>query len=162
MADHRLRCFFTRLLALALAVSSLLAYEHHGFVKSGGIPVPGATVTVTEGEKKLVTTTDDQGLYRFSNLGEGVWTLRIEMLGFAPLTREIGIAPDAPVPSWDLQLLSLTALRQSLAPAPAVLVAGPAAASVHAQAPAGRPASAYRSRKPPETLRKRRRCSASI
>ncbi|MGA2115309.1 MAG: carboxypeptidase regulatory-like domain-containing protein [Bryobacteraceae bacterium] len=140
MADHRLRCFFTRLLALGLAVTSLLAYEHHGFVKSGGIPVPGATVTVTEGDKSLVTTTDDQGLYRFPNLGEGVWTLRIEMLGFAPLTREIGVAPDAPFPIWDLHLLSLTALRQSLAPAPAALAAGPVAASPSAPSAPANPA----------------------
>jgi hypothetical protein len=118
---------FIRLLAFGLAVSSLLAYEHHGVVKSGGIPVPGATVTVTQGEKKLATTTDDQGLYSFPNLGEGVWVLQIQILGFATLTREIGIAPDAPVPVWDLQLLSLTALQQALAPVPA------------APAPAGAP-----------------------
>ncbi|MGO9966770.1 MAG: carboxypeptidase regulatory-like domain-containing protein [Bryobacteraceae bacterium] len=112
-------------MALGLAVSSLLAYEHHGVVKSGGIPVPGATVTVTQGDKKLVTTTDDQGLYSFPNLGEGVWVLQIQILGFATLTRDVGIAPDAPVPVWDLQLLSLTALQESLAPAaPAPAPAG--------------------------------------
>ncbi|MGP8243088.1 MAG: carboxypeptidase regulatory-like domain-containing protein [Bryobacteraceae bacterium] len=128
---------FTRLLAFGLAVSSLLAYEHRGIVESGGTPVPGATVTVTQGDKKLVTTTDDQGVYSFPNLGEGVWTLRIEMLGFAPLTREIGIAPDAPAPVWNLQLLSLAALRQSLAPpAPAAAAAAPAKPTAAPAAPA--------------------------
>lgn len=119
MAHLSLRTLFIRLLAFGLAVSTVLAYEHRGVVKSGGIPVPGATVTVTQADKKLVTTTDEQGVYSFQNLGEGVWTLQIEMLGFATLNRDIGIAPDAPVPTWDLQLLSLTALQQALAPPPA-------------------------------------------
>jgi hypothetical protein len=136
MAHHRFCCLFKRLLAFGLAVSSLLAYEHHGVVKSGGIPVPGATVTVTQGDKKLVTTTDDQGGYSFPNLGEGVWVLQIEMLGFGTLTREIGIAPDAPVPSWNLQLLSLAALQQALAPAPAAPANTPSAPASPATPPA--------------------------
>lgn len=135
MAHHRLQILFARVLAFGLAVSSLLAYEHHGVVKSGGMPVPGATVTVTQGDKKLVTTTDDQGLYSFPNLSEGVWTLQIEMLGFATLTRDIGIAPDAPVPVWNLQLLSLAALQQSLTP-PAAAAAKPSGAALASPAPA--------------------------
>ncbi|MGA2147823.1 MAG: carboxypeptidase regulatory-like domain-containing protein [Bryobacteraceae bacterium] len=126
---------FARVLAFGLAVSSLLAYEHHGVVKSGGMPVPGATVTVTQGDKKLVTTTDDQGLYSFPSLSEGVWTLQIEMLGFATLMRDIGIAPDAPVPVWNLQLLSLAGLQQSLAP-PAAAAAKPSEAALASPATA--------------------------
>ncbi len=133
MAHQRFRSLFIRLLAVSLTISSLLAYEHHGVVKSGGIPVPGATVTVTQADKKLATTTDDQGLYSFPSLGEGVWVLQVQMLGFATLTREIGIAPDAPVPVWDLKLLSLTALQQALAPAPA---STPPVPSVPATSPA--------------------------
>ena len=38
--------------------------EHSGQVTFGGLPVPGATVTATAGDKKLVTATDEQGVFR--------------------------------------------------------------------------------------------------
>src|SRR5437762_2402498 len=40
-----------RLLASCLAVSGLLASEHHGIVKSGGLPIPGGTVTAASPAK---------------------------------------------------------------------------------------------------------------
>ncbi len=136
MAAHRITISFGRLLAACLAASALFASQHHGVVKSNGLPVPGATVTATLGDKKVVTTTDAQGAYSFNDLADGNWTIRVEMLGFAPLTQEVGIAPDAPSPEWDLKLLPLSALRQSLAPKPATATAtaqakpaAPAAAS---------------------------------
>src|SRR3954462_4035682 len=94
------------LVTVCLAVSQLLASEHHGMVKSGGIPIPGATVTATQADKKVVTTTDDQGAYAFPNLADGVWNIQVEMLGFAPTTLEVGVAANAPSPAWDLKLLS--------------------------------------------------------
>jgi hypothetical protein len=105
-----------RALAAWIAVSGLMAAEHHGVVKSGGLPIPGATVTATMGDKKVVTTTDDIGRYAFPNLSDGTWTLEIEMLGFAKLTREVGLALDAPSPEWDLKFLPPPAMA---APAPA-------------------------------------------
>src|SRR5436305_10868765 len=90
-----------RLLASCLAVSGLLASEHHGIVKSGGLPIPGATVTATQGDKKISTTTDEQGAYAFPDLADGIWTVQVEMLGFAKAANEIGIAPSAPSPIWD-------------------------------------------------------------
>ena len=65
-----------------LAVSVLAASEHHGIVKFGGLPVPGATVTAVQGEKKLVAVTDQQGAYSFADLADGVWNLQVEMLCF--------------------------------------------------------------------------------
>ena len=70
------------------------------------IPIPGATVTAIQGDKKVVTTTDDQGAYSFPDLADGVWNVQVEMLGFAKKTEEVGIAPNAPSPTWDLKLLS--------------------------------------------------------
>src|SRR5512143_3941774 len=99
-----------RLVAVFLAVSSLLASEHRGFVKSGGMPIPGATVTATKGDKKVVTTTDDQGGYTFSNLEDGVWNVQVEMLGFHKSALEVGVAPGAPTATWDLKLQSLAEL----------------------------------------------------
>ena len=83
------------LLAGCLSVACLLASEHHGWVKSGGVPVPGATITATQGDKSFVTSTDDSGAYSFPNLPDGIWSLRISMLGFSPVARDIGVAPEA-------------------------------------------------------------------
>jgi hypothetical protein len=150
MEAHRIRKHVRRFLAASLSVACLLASEHHGWVRSGGVPVPGATVTVTQGDKNFATSTDDMGAYSFPNLPDGIWTLRISMLGFAPVEREIGVAPEAPSPTWDLTVLTLDALRKQLTPpapaatapaAPAATATGTAASapaqSAAAQAPAG-------------------------
>ena len=73
--------------------SVLAASEHHGQVKFGGLPMPGATITATQGDKKLVTISDTQGMYSFPDLPEGAWIFEVEMLCFAPIKQdEIGRA----------------------------------------------------------------------
>ena len=62
-------CVAWRCLRLAWTAS---ASEYHGRVMYGGVPVPGATVTVTEGTKQLSTVTDGQGVYEFPDLADGV------------------------------------------------------------------------------------------
>ena len=42
-----------RLMAAWIGVSGLMASEYRGVVKSGSLPVPGVTVTATQGDKKL-------------------------------------------------------------------------------------------------------------
>src|ERR1700686_3039035 len=133
MASHRIFPY----LGWFLAAWTAVAAEHHGVVKSSGLAVPGATVTASQGEKKLVTTTDDQGAYSFADLPDGVWTIQVEMFGFSKVSREVGIAPNAPSPEWDLKVLSLNALRQESAPA--VAAATPARATPpNAPFPTGR------------------------
>jgi hypothetical protein len=120
-----------------LTVSGLMAAEHHGDVKSGGLPIPGVTITATQGDKKIVTTTDDQGAYSFPELADGTWTIAAEMLGFASLTRDVGVASDAPPADWDLKLLPPGANLAPAPPAPtAPAVVTPAPATVAAAAPA--------------------------
>src|ERR1700679_3278145 len=115
MAPHRLFNYFGRILIAWLAVMALTASEHHGVVKSNGQPVPGATVTASQGDKKpLVTTTDDNGEYAFADLPDGIWTITVEMLGFSKLSREIGVTTDAASPQWDLKVQSLSALNDDL------------------------------------------------
>src|SRR6185295_6279379 len=102
---------FRRFLSACLVATALVAGarhvlaapEHSGQVTFGGVPVPGATVTASSGEKQLVTATDEQGLFKFADVGDGVWMLRVEMLGFAPLSREVTVAPGAPS-EWTLVL----------------------------------------------------------
>ena len=59
----------------------LLITEYRGQVVFNGVPVPGATVTATQGEKKFTAITDPMGAYVFPNLPEGTWAIEIEMLG---------------------------------------------------------------------------------
>ena len=113
-----------------LAVSGLAAAEHHGQVNFNGLPVPGATVTATAGDKKLVAVTDQQGAYSFPDLADGVWTIQVEMLCFAPIKQEVAVAPGAPSPAWELKVLPLEEIHatatQPAAPQPAAVAAQPA------------------------------------
>ena len=120
MALNRIHTHLGRLLAVWVAVAGLMAAEHHGVIKSGGLPVPGASVTATKGDKKLYTTSDENGRYSFADLADGSWTIEVEMLGFAKLSNEVGIAFDAPSPEWNLKFLSMSAITAAAAaPAPA-------------------------------------------
>src|SRR5579863_9514252 len=58
------------------------ATEHHGQVFFHGAPVPGAVVTLSQGDKRLVAVTDRQGLYEFPDLADGEWKIHVEMTGF--------------------------------------------------------------------------------
>jgi hypothetical protein len=122
-------------LAVALSLAVLPAAEHHGVVKSAGLPVPGATVTATQGDKKVATTTDEQGAYSFPDLANGTWTIQVDMFGFAPISREVGIAPNAPSLEWEIKQLSLSALKQSTDPAPAASAAAAPSAPQEARFP---------------------------
>ena len=100
-----------------MAVLNLAAVEHHGRVTFNGLPVPGVTVTATEAGKRLTAVTDQQGAYAFPDLAEGIWTIRVEMLCFAPIEREVAVAPAAPSPEWQLQMLPLAEMHGAAAPA---------------------------------------------
>src|ERR1035438_3506960 len=111
------KCIWThigRLAAIGIGVSGLMASEFHGTVKCGGLPFPGVTVTATEKDQRAVTTTDGQGVFRYPELADGVWTIEVEMLGFEKITRQVGVAPDAPSADWTLKFLSEAALSTSL------------------------------------------------
>src|SRR5579875_3364282 len=69
---------------LALAATTLQAAEYHGRVQYGGVPVPGATVTLTQGTAEFSTVTDSQGVFEFPKVAEGNWKISIELRGFAP------------------------------------------------------------------------------
>ena len=95
----------TRCAALsALLVFWVAAAEHRGLVKFGTVPVPGATVTATQGDKKLVAITDQDGMYAFPDLADGLWNLQVDMLCFAPSQKEIAVSANAPPAEWALKL----------------------------------------------------------
>jgi hypothetical protein len=116
---------FVRHVLRALCVVALLAgsiaaraSEYHGLVTFNGLPVPGATVTVTQGGKKLVTVTDTQGFYSFPTLTDGAVTIDVEMTGFAAIRQNVTIAPDLAMGKWELKQLSLEQIRTALKPVP--------------------------------------------
>ncbi|HTS61335.1 MAG TPA: carboxypeptidase-like regulatory domain-containing protein [Candidatus Acidoferrales bacterium] len=150
MALHRIFPLFVRFLAAWIAVAGLMASEHHGTVKSAGLPVPGATVTATNGEQRQVTTTDENGKYSFADLKDGVWKIEVEMIGFAKLSNDVGIAFDSPAAEWNLKFLPLAEIvappATQAAPtptsaAPSTAAAEPGKTPPEPAAPAAKPAS---------------------
>ena len=106
------------------------ASEAYGQVTFGGLPVPGAAVTATLGDKKIVTITDEQGIYKLTDPADGTWTIRVEMLGFSPLTQDVTIAAGAPSPTFALKVLPFEEITRGLPPpvAPVTAPAIPSAA----------------------------------
>jgi trimeric autotransporter adhesin len=93
---------------LWLSVFALNAAEHHGQVSFGGVPVPGATVTATQGDKKLTAVTDMDGIYSFPDLADGTWSMQVEMSGFAPSKQDVAASA---VPMWELKMMGLAELN---------------------------------------------------
>jgi len=113
-----LRCLVRRYLLLGvlacLAVPGVaMASEYHGQVTFSGLPLPGSTVTVTatQGDKKSVAITDDQGIFSFADLADGNWTLTIEMTGFAPLKQLVAVGQGAAAGTFELKLMSIDEIR---------------------------------------------------
>lgn len=100
-------CAFSVLLVAGLH-HLVRAAEHTGEVTFAGAPVPGVTVTASRGDRRMTTTTNGEGGYRFADLDDGPWTIRVEILGFSPVTRQVTIASDAAAGErWELSMLSL-------------------------------------------------------
>src|SRR5579872_3979038 len=106
------------LLILCLLACIASAGEHHGQVMFAGLPVPGATIVATQGDKRHVAITDERGVYGFPDLPDGVWTMQVEMLCFEPHKLDVTVGPGAPAALWELKLLPLATIQAS-APPPA-------------------------------------------
>jgi hypothetical protein len=95
------------------------AGEQRGQVTFNGLPVPGATIVATQNGTKIVVASDAEGRYRLTGLSDGPYVLRVEMLGFAPLTRDLD-AGDADAPQLELAILPFDEIKRIaiIAPAP--------------------------------------------
>src|ERR1700679_3430749 len=97
----------TRYISLtAAALATLVAAEYHGEVKFAGLPLPGVTVTATQGDKTLIGATDPRGVYSFADLSDGHWSLRAEKLGFEGVSEEVTVAGDSLGASFELRMLA--------------------------------------------------------
>src|SRR3984885_196410 len=116
-----IRRFLRSLVAIGLVVVNLIASEQHGQVMFGGLPVPGAIVTATQGDKKITAVTDPQGAYSFPDLGDGMWSIQVDMLGFSTVKDEITVGKETQPATWELKMLPLDqiqAVAQPAAPPP--------------------------------------------
>ncbi len=127
------------LAALAFC-SAVYAAEHRGVVKFGPVPLPGATVTASEGGKQFTTITSQEGNYSFPELAEGKWRIRVEMLCFEPSEREVTVGSSAPAAEWELKLLPFEQIAAAAPPQPAETETPPRAAEQPRNAKAGKSA----------------------
>ena len=159
------------MIACALAGSARhgFAADHYGRVTFGSVPVPGATVTATQVTRDpqsairdppsaKQTVTDASGTYHLADLTPGVWTVRVEMLGFVTVEQDITVAADAraltgdadastaraDVLTWELRLLPIdeiagpgTSTPRDDSAATGVAGSSPAGASPSAPSPSG-------------------------
>jgi hypothetical protein len=122
------------LLIFFLVVSQrpLLASDYFGQVTFNGLPVPGVTVTATirlkpdatlpghdasQGEKKVSATTNADGIFHLADLADGLWTLTIELFGFATITRDVTVPVTEDPPPDALSVRSFDELTRALPPA---------------------------------------------
>ena len=93
-------------IAFVFLFASLLpgAEPHYGHVMCGKRPIPGATVTATQDQTKLVTSTDETGYYTFPEFSQGKWVFRVEMFGFAAVTKEVTIVAQPSLQDFELEL----------------------------------------------------------
>jgi hypothetical protein len=101
-------CIFSLLAFPLLAAAS----EYRGQVVFGGFPVPGATITATQGTKNVATVTDQGGVYSFADLSEGAWKIKIEMQCFSTIHADVTVSEKTSAGKWELALLPLDQLKK--------------------------------------------------
>ena len=98
-----------------LFLYSWAAAAQDGSVRASGQPIPGASVTASQGTQKISTITDENGRYHFDQLAPGDWDFTVEMFGFEKLTQKISINIASIPFDWELKL----APKPEVAAAPA-------------------------------------------
>ncbi len=126
---------------LCWSAVQLLAAAHHGKVTFGGFPVPGAVVTATHADKKLVTLTDSQGNYSFPDLADGTWTIEVQMTAFGTARQEVAVGPNAAETDWELKPVPADQITAQMISRPAPETTPPPTAAT-SDAPAPSPSAA--------------------
>src|SRR5579863_4856168 len=105
--NSRLLAWIRGLIVCLVMVASAAASEYHGQVTFGGLPLPGATVTAIQGDRKIVSVTDQQGVFSFPDLSDGNWTIQVEMQCFSLLQQDVMVGTNASAAAWEMKLLPL-------------------------------------------------------
>jgi trimeric autotransporter adhesin len=126
------------LLALLAGAELFAARDQYGQITFNGLPVPGATVIATQSDRKIVATSDVDGRYRLSGLNDGAYSVRVEMLGFVPLTRDLVANDEATPAALEMALLPFEEIKKVAVVSTSVALVAPvsAVAAVIPNAPA--------------------------
>jgi len=114
MARSLFRISLCALLLFLCAAGVVSASEFHGRLTFNGLPLPGATITAQRGAKKLVSVSDQSGIFTFADLSDGAWNIVIEMQCFATVRDDVTIAKDTPVGKWEMKLLPLDQVKATV------------------------------------------------
>jgi hypothetical protein len=114
MARPHFRNSLCALFFFLFAIGVAAASEFHGRLTFNGLPLPGATVTAQRGAKKIVTASDQSGIFTFADLSDGAWKIVIEMQCFATVREDVTIAKDTPVGKWEMKLLPLDQVKATV------------------------------------------------
>ncbi len=87
-----------------LAGATLAAADYRGTVKSGNLPIPGASVTASGEGHKAGAVTDESGQYALEGLAPGHWVVEVEIFGFEKQRRELNVGEAGAVLDFDLKL----------------------------------------------------------
>ena len=94
-----------RCLALCCLFSlSMSAVEHQGVVRLHGKGLPGVSIVATSGDQKLITSTDENGVYRL-DLPEGQWQISTDLFSFEKQSKALTQTAAGSSLQWDLKLL---------------------------------------------------------
>ncbi len=105
MARWRSIIWVLALLAAACISTSAAAAEYHGVITFGGLPLPGATITASQGAKTVTAISDQSGAYHFDDLADGVWKITVTMLCFSPVEAEVTVGATTPAGMFEMKLL---------------------------------------------------------
>ncbi len=114
-------------LALLLLAGVAAADVQTGVVRSGGQPIPGASVTVQCGTDKIPTVTDDAGRFEVGGLPSTPCKYTILIFGFEPVEKEA--AASATPLGFDLKLQERASIPVAPSDKPATPAPAPAAAA---------------------------------
>jgi hypothetical protein len=114
---HWLKRSLLVLLVCLLTCASARASEYYGKITFGGLPLPGATIIATQGDKTFGATSDEGGIFHFADLPDGQWTIEVKMQCFKTIHTDVAVTPNMPASNWELKLLPTDQL-QALATAP--------------------------------------------
>jgi trimeric autotransporter adhesin len=89
--------------AAIISAGALSAAQQTGTVRAADQFIPGASVTATQGDQKVVGFTDANGRYAL-NLGPGVWNIQVEMLGFTTVHQQITVGAEPVFHDWILEM----------------------------------------------------------
>ena len=134
---NRLRNFVLVLAWLAFSAVAMAA-PYRGVVTYGGLPLPGATVTATQGSKTETTVSDQDGDFQFDDLADGQWAIQVSMQLFATLKTEVTIAAKMPPAKFEMKLQPEGKILSESQPATQPVEVPPAPAPALANRPEGK------------------------